>query len=104
MRHSIRIGDFESTFLQIFAGIEQRAADEKRTLRIDDDADILRLNKDIPISGAIDKIHFILQAGTTATDHCHTQRARPPPCFSRRETDLREAFSVTLIRRSLPIL
>ena len=41
MRHSIRVGDFESAFLQIFAEIEQRTADEKRTLGIDDDADIL---------------------------------------------------------------
>ena len=75
MRHSIRIGDFESAFLQIFAEIEQRAADEKRTLGIDDDADILRLHQDVAIGGAIDKIHFVLQPGTTATDHRHAQRA-----------------------------
>ena len=104
MRHSIRIGDFESTFLQIFAEIEQRTADKKRTLGIDDDADILRLNKDIAISGAIDRSILYCRPEQpppiTATRNAPCGR----PCFSRRENNLREAFSVTLMRRSLPIL
>ena len=40
MRDRIRIGDFESAFLQIFAEIEKRTANKKRALRIDHDADI----------------------------------------------------------------
>ena len=93
MRHSIRIGDFESAFLQIFAEIEQRAANEKRTLGIDDDADILRLNKDVAVGGAIDKIHFILQAGTAATDYRHAQCAlRPALFFEERDQFARRVF------------
>ena len=81
MRNSVRIRDFEAAFLQIVAEIQQRTADEKRTFGIDDHADILRLNKDVAISGTIDKVHFVLQAGAPAADHGHAQRAVRPALF-----------------------
>ena len=104
MGDRIRVRYFEAAFLQIVAVIEQRSADKERTLRIDDYADIGRLHHDVAIRGAIDEVHFVLQPGApppiTATRSAPVAR----PCFSRSELSLRDAFSVTLIRRSLPIL
>src|SRR5438045_4444042 len=40
MRDRVRIRYFESAFLEVFAEIEKRAADEQRTLRINHHANI----------------------------------------------------------------
>jgi len=81
MGDRIWIGHLESSFLEIFAEIEDRAAHEERAFRIDHHSHILGLDEDVSIGRAIDQIHFILQAGATAADHRHAQRAVGPPLF-----------------------
>ena len=44
MRDGIRIGDFETAFLQVIAVVEHRTADEKRTLWVDNHAHVRGLN------------------------------------------------------------
>ena len=75
MRDRVRIRHFESAFLQIVAVIQQRTADEKRALWIDDHAHIFGLNEDVAIRRSVDQIHFVLQTGTAAADHGDAQRA-----------------------------
>ena len=104
MGDRIRIRYLEAAFLQVVAVIEERSAHEKRALRIDHHADIRGLDHDVAIRRAIHEIHLVLQAGAAAADDRHAERSGGAALFFRSELSLREAFSVTLIRRSLPIL
>src|SRR6478672_6333980 len=58
----IGIGDLKAAFLQVFAVIEHRTADEKRALWIDDQVHILRRHENIALIRAIYQIHHVLQA------------------------------------------
>src|SRR6266480_1441022 len=75
------IGDFKATFLQVFAVIEHRTADEKRALWIDDQMNILRWHKNVPLLGSIDQIHDVLQTRAAAADYLEAQRALWPALF-----------------------
>ena len=75
MRDRVRVRDFESAFLQIFAEIQNRTAYKERAFRIDHDPHVTGLNQDIPVSRAIDEVHLVLQSGATASDHRHPERA-----------------------------
>src|SRR5262245_53595448 len=74
VRDCIRIGDFEASFLQVFAVIEDRATDEKRALWINNKANVCYRHEDIPLLWAIHQVHDVLQAGASAADHRQTQR------------------------------
>ena len=51
------------------------------------------LDEDVAIGRSIDQIHFVLQAGTTATDHRDAQRAlRPALFFEERNQFARRVF------------
>ena len=105
MSDSVGIGDFEAAFLQVFAVIKHGAANEKRALRVDNEMHVLRRNKNVAFLRSIYQVHHILQTGTAATDDLEAQRARPACLFLQAEKlTCCAAFSVTLIRRSLPIL
>src|SRR5437016_5688972 len=71
----VGIGDFEAAFLQVFAVIEHRTADEKRALWIDDQMHILRRHENVPLLWSIYQIHHVLQTGAAAADHLEAQRA-----------------------------
>lgn len=75
MGDGIRIRHFESTLLQVIAEIEKRAANKERALRIDDDAHVGGMNKDVARHRAIDEVHFVLQTGAAAADDGDAQRA-----------------------------
>src|SRR5438105_12608644 len=67
------IGDFKATFLQVFAVIEHRTADEKRALWIDDQMNILRWHKNVAFLRAFYQVHDVLEAGAAATDDFKAQ-------------------------------
>ncbi len=77
MSNRIRVRDFEAAFLQVLAVIEYRSADKERALWIDNETDVRGRNENVAFFRAVH----------------HSSDA-----------SLRAAFSVTLIRRSLPIL
>src|SRR5690348_1742603 len=81
MRGGVWIGDFEATLLQVIAEIQGRAADEQGTLGIDHYPDIGGMNQNVPWRGPFDEVHFVLQTGATAADHCQPQRAFGPALF-----------------------
>lgn len=74
VRSRIRVRYFESAFLQIVAVIEYGAADKQRALRIDHDANSLRIDEDIAVRGTIDQIHFVLKARAAASDYRDSKR------------------------------
>ena len=74
VRDCVRIGDFETTLLEVLAVIEHRAADEKCALWIDDQSDILRWHENVALLRSIDQIHNVLQTRATAADHFEAQR------------------------------
>src|SRR6267143_2757547 len=78
MGDRIRIRYFESSFLQVIAVIQERSAHKKRTLRIDDHANIRRLDHDVAIRGTVHEIHFILQSGAAAADHGYAEGSCGP--------------------------
>src|SRR5713101_8983251 len=63
MCDSVRVRDFKSAFLQVFAVIEHRAADEKCAFWIDNQSDIRGWHENVALFGAVHQIHDILQAG-----------------------------------------
>ena len=71
----IRVGDFESAFLKVITVVEFRAADKKGALRINHDIDSLGGNQNVTRYGAIDEIHLVLETGTAAAYHRHTECA-----------------------------
>lgn len=75
MRDGVRVRNFEAAFLQIFAVIEDRAANEKRALRIDNQPYVGRWNHDVALFGSVHQIHCVLQTGATAADHSQPKRA-----------------------------
>ena len=75
MGDGVGVRDFEAAFLQIFAVIEDRTADEKRALGIDNQSDIGRRNHNVALLGSVHQVHGVLETGTTAADHSQAQRA-----------------------------
>src|SRR6266540_2039345 len=73
--NGVWVGDLKAAFLQVFAVIEHRTADEKSALWIDKEPDILRWHEDVALFRAIHQVHNVLQAGAASTDHLETQRA-----------------------------
>ena len=69
MRDRVGVGDLEPAFLQVVAIIEERSADKKGTLWINDHADIGRLHHDVAVRGTIDEVHFVLQTRAAAANH-----------------------------------
>ena len=53
MGDRVRVGDFEAAFLQIFAVIEYRAADEKCAFWIDNQSDIRGWHENVVLFGAV---------------------------------------------------
>src|SRR6266568_4654813 len=74
MSHGVWIGDFKATFLQVFAVIEHRTADEESALWINNETHVLRWDENVPLLGSIDQIHDVLQTGAAAADHLEAQR------------------------------
>jgi len=72
MGDSVRVRDFEATFLQVFAVIEHRAANKESALGIDNEADIRSRHENVALFGTVYQIHHVLQAGATAADHGET--------------------------------
>ena len=58
----VRVGDFETAFLQVIAVIEYRTADEECAFWIDNQTDIGGWNEDIAVSRALHQIHCVLKA------------------------------------------
>lgn len=81
MGHRIGIGDFEASFLEIIAVIELGAADKEGALRVDYDIYSFGGNKDVAGYRAIDQIHLVLKAGTTASNHGNPQGSVGAPLF-----------------------
>ena len=75
MRDRIRIGDFETAFLQVFAVIEDRTADEECALWIDNQTHVGGWNKNVAVFGAVHQVHGVLQARASTPDHSQTQSA-----------------------------
>src|SRR5204862_222291 len=75
VRNGIRIGDFKTAFLQVFAVIEHRAADKKRAFWIDNQPHIRDRNENIALLRAIHQIHDVLQTGASAADYRQAQRS-----------------------------
>ena len=75
MRHGVRIRHLESSFLEVLAVIEQRAADKERAFRIDHDTNAVGLHQNVAVGRTIHKIHLVLQTGTTTPDDCHSESA-----------------------------
>jgi len=75
MRDRIRVGDFETAFLQVLAVIEDRTADEECALWIDNQTHIGSWNKNVAVFGAIHQVHGVLQARAAAADYSQTQGA-----------------------------
>jgi len=75
VRDRIRIGDFETAFLQVFAVIEDRTANEECALWIDNQTHVGGWNKNVAVFGAVDQVHGILQARASSSDHSQTQSA-----------------------------
>ena len=69
----MRVRDFEAPLLQVVAEIEFRSAHEEGALGIDNDANLIGLDHDIAIGGAIDEIHFVLKARASAADDGNTK-------------------------------
>jgi hypothetical protein len=79
--HGIGIGHLEATLLKVIAVIQLGSAHEEGALGIDHDVHSLRGDKDVARLGPVDEIHFVLEAGATASDHGDTQRAVGPSLF-----------------------
>ena len=104
MRGRIRIRHLKSALLQIVAVVEKRSADKERAFRIDHHADI----------GDCTRMSRFAGPSTRSILYCRPEQPPPitatrnapvaRPCFSSSEFSFRDAFSVTLMRRSLPIL
>ena len=75
MRDRIRVGDFKTAFLQVFAVIEDRTADEECALGIDNQTHIGGWNKNVAVVGAVHQVHGVLQTRAAAPDHGQTQSA-----------------------------
>src|ERR1700693_6067193 len=56
VRDRIRVGDFETAFLQVFAVIEDRTADEECALWIDNQTHVGGWNKNVAVFGAVDQV------------------------------------------------
>jgi hypothetical protein len=81
MRDRVRIRDLEPALLQIVAVIQERPTHKKRAFGIDYDANIRRLDQDVPIRRPVYEIHLVLQPRATPADHRHSQRARRASLF-----------------------
>jgi len=79
MGDGVRVGDFEAAFLQVFAVVEHRAADEERALWIDNDTHVGSRDEDVTLFGTVYQVHGVLEAGAAAADHSEAQRA---VCFA----------------------
>ena len=75
MRDRIRVGDFETAFLQVFAVIEDRTADEECALWIDNQTHVGGWNKNVAVLGTVHQVHGVLQARASTPDHGQTQGA-----------------------------
>jgi len=78
MRRGGRIGDFEAAFLEIVTVVKDRAENESRAFWIHDDIHIMGTDEKVALYRTIDKIHFVLKTGTSATDDGEAQRAVRP--------------------------
>ena len=76
MRYGVRIRHLEPSLLEVVAVVQQRPTYEQRTLGIDNDANAIGFHQDVPVSGAVDKIHLILQTRTTSTNDRDSERAK----------------------------
>ena len=68
MRHGVWIRHLESSLLKVVAVVEQRPADKQGAFGINYDTNAVGLHQDVAIGRAIDKIHLILQPGTTSAN------------------------------------
>ena len=105
MRGRVRIGHLKSAFLQIIAKIQDRTADKKRAFWINHNANIAALDENVAVDWTVDQVHLVLQSGATASDHGQPQRAGGfALLFEQGRQFACTLFSVTLMKRSLPIL
>ncbi len=78
MRDRVRIRDLEPALLQIVAVIQNGAADKECAFRIDNYVHAGAFDENVPVSRAIDQIHFVLQPRAPAADHGQAKRAVLP--------------------------
>ena len=92
MRDCVGICHLEAALLQIFAVIENRAADEKRALWIDNQPNVLCWHENIPLLRSLHQIHYVLQAGAASTDNLEAQRTVGLAFFFKQRRQLTRGF------------
>lgn len=62
----VGVGDFKAAFLKVVTEINFGAADKEGGFGVNDDPDAAGFDKDVAVGGAVDEVHFVLEAGATA--------------------------------------